>query len=74
MKKFGKMSFDLHLEKLEREKIKGCKNFLIFIHQNYAPENTFNLTKDLLANDKIRQTMRRKFAPIFHPDKAVNQP
>ena len=74
MSKFKVSSFDLHMGNLENEKNKGCKSFLKFIHLTYAPENSFDLTEDLLADNRIKHTIKTKFARIFHPDKAVNEP
>ena len=53
MSKFKVSSFDLHMGNLENEKNKGCKSFLKFIHLTYAPENSFDLTEDLLADNRI---------------------
>ena len=58
---------------LENEKKKGCRSFLKYIYSNYALENAFDLTDDLLTNDKVKHTMRNKLARLFHPDKVVNE-
>ena len=74
MSRFKVSSLDLHMGNLENEKRKGCKSFLKFIHKTYASENSFDLTEDLLADNKINHTIRTKFARIFHPDKARIEP
>ena len=63
------------LEKIKAESQKGCKTFLKFANDQYAPATKkLTLKEEDLSDDKLRKLMTTKFALIFHPDKNINEP
>ena len=62
------------LEKITAESAKGCEKFLVFLNENYVPqEKKLNLTEDKLKENALKRTMVRLFIPIFHPDKNIDE-
>ena len=63
------------LDKIKAESQKGCKPFLKFVNEQYAPAaKKLTLTDEQMSEDKLRKFMTTKFALIFHPDKNVSEP
>ena len=63
------------IKRVKEEEEKGCKSFLKYINEHYAPAaKKIDITKEMLSDDNLKRTIITKFAPIFHPDKNVNEP
>ena len=63
------------IKRVKEEEKKGCKSFLKYINEHYAPAaKKIDITEEMLSDDNLKRTITTKFALIFHPDKNVNEP
>lgn len=46
------------------------------MNKEYTPaeKKRIDITEEILAEDKLKRTIRTKFSKIFHPDKNVSAP
>ena len=62
------------LDKITAASAKGCEQFLVFLNENYVPQDKkLDLTAEKLKENALKRTMVRMFIPIFHPDKNINE-